>query len=64
MKSFKVEIEDGLVDSIGIDTQGWVTFYTCEGDEITLEKDTLERGLACLASHQNNTADPEKTTGG
>ena len=26
----------------------WISFHTDDGDTITLEKDTLERGLVCL----------------
>ena len=52
-KKITIEVEDGLVKSIGINSE-WVTFHTDDGDKITLERYTLERGIACCnASYQD-----------
>ena len=44
MKKIKIEIEDGIISSIG-HSNGWITFRSDDGDEITLEEFTLRRGI-------------------
>ena len=56
LMNVKISIGDVDVERIAVSVSNrFVTFHTARGDEITMEKKTLERGLACLeASKQEH----------
>ena len=45
-KLVHIEVKDSVIRSIGV-KDDWIIFHTDDGDQITLEKHSLERGLAC-----------------
>ena len=53
MKIIRIEIEDGIINSIG-HNNGWITFKSDDGDEIILEAHTLMRGIAIAEIDNKN----------